>query len=351
MIGYFLLTIMTVTTRPSTQPLTYGSDINGVVCAYWFDGTGANQPIEADQLNERLRAENLKQGFVWLHMDLNVSHAESWLKQHLSLEDEFFDSLHQGLSSTKIDQADQQLLAVMNDVRYDFNFDPSEISTLWLVADQHFMVTGRRTHLSSIDRLRRAVKRNDPFESSTDLLTHLLQDQAEVLANIIRKVTRQVDEIEDAILSSHLGQHRAKLGQLRRVMVRLARLLAPEPAALFRLLQHPPAWITPDQINGLRESTEEFSVALADMSSLQERIKLLQEEIAAQIAEANNNSIFILTIVSVLALPINLTAGLMGMNVGGVPWANNPHGFGIVVFLVLSATAFAAWLIYRKLKN
>lgn len=229
MIGYFLLTIMTVTTRPSTQPLTYGSDINGVVCAYWFDGTGANQPIEADQLNERLRAENLKQGFVWLHMDLNVSHAESWLKQHLSLEDEFFDSLHQGLSSTKIDQADQQLLAVMNDVRYDFNFDPSEISTLWLVADQHFMVTGRRTHLSSIDRLRRAVKRNDPFESSTDLLTHLLQDQAEVLANIIRKVTRQVDEIEDAILSSHLGQHRAKLGQLRRVMVRLARLLAPEP--------------------------------------------------------------------------------------------------------------------------
>ena len=98
MIGYFLLTIMTVTTRPSTQPLTYGSDINGVVCAYWFDGTGANQPIKADQLNERLRAENLKQGFVWLHMDLNVSHAESWLKQHLSLEDEFFDSLHQGLS-------------------------------------------------------------------------------------------------------------------------------------------------------------------------------------------------------------------------------------------------------------
>lgn len=255
------------------------------------------------------------------------------------------------MSSTKIDQADQQLLAVMNDVRYDFNFDPSEISTLWLVADQHIMVTGRRTHLSSIDRLRRSVKRNEPFESSTDLLTHLLQDQAEVLANIIRKVTRQVDDIEDAILSSHLGQHRAKLGQLRRVMVRLARLLAPEPAALFRLLQHPPAWITPDQINGLRESTEEFSVALGDMSSLQERIKLLQEEIAAQIAEANNNSIFILTIVSVLALPINLTAGLMGMNVGGIPWAENPHGFWIVVFLVLSATACAAWLIYRRLKN
>lgn len=284
-------------------------------------------------------------------MDLNVAHAEHWLQQHLSLDEEFYSSLHQGLSSTKIDQAGQQLLAILNDVRYDFNFDPSDISTLWLAVDQRFMVTGRRTHLSSIDRLRKAVKRDDEFHSSIDLLAHLLQDQAEVLANIIRQVTRQVDDIEDAILSSHLGTHRAQLGRLRRVLVRLARLLAPEPASLFRLLQHPPAWINAEQINQLRESTEEFSVALGDMSSLQERIKLLQEEIAAQIAEANNSSIFILTIVSVLALPINLTAGLMGMNVGGIPWAENPHGFWLVVLLVLSVTAGAAWLIFRRLKN
>lgn len=339
-----------------TSNNTYGSDINGVVCAYWFNGHGANQALDSEQLVAQLQQENVQasagktQGFFWVHMDLNVPHAELWLKQHLALDDEFYASLHQGLSSTKIDQAGQQLHAIINDARYDFNFDPSDISTLWLAVDQRVMVTGRRTHLSSIDRLRKAVKRHDEFHSSIDLLAHLLQDQAEVLATIIRQVTRQVDEIEDDILASHLGTHRARLGRLRRVLVRLARLLAPEPASLFRLLQHPPTWVNSVQINQLRESTEEFSVALGDMSSLQERIKLLQEEIAAQIAESNNSSIFILTIVSVLALPINLTAGLLGMNVGGIPLADHPHGFLIVTFIVLSITALAALLIFKRLK-
>ena len=43
-------------------------------------------------------------------------------------------------------------------------------------------------------------------------------------------------------------------------------------------------------LQDLRQSTEEFNVALSDMAALQERIKLLQEEIAARVAEANNRS-------------------------------------------------------------
>ena len=63
------------------------------------------------------------------------------------------------------------------------------------------------------------------------------------------------------------------------------------------------------------------------MGMLQERIKLLQEEIAAQVNENNNRSVFILTMVTVLALPINIVAGLLGMNVGGMPLAQHEHGF------------------------
>ena len=55
---------------------------------------------------------------------------------------------------------------------------------------------------------------------------------------------------------------------------------------------------------------------LRDLTALQERIKLLQEEIAAQVGEQTNRSLFTLTVVTVLALPINIIAGLLGMNVG-----------------------------------
>jgi zinc transporter len=101
----------------------------------------------------------------------------------------------------------------------------------------------------------------------------------------------------------------------------------------------------------LRQATEEFSVVLSDMSSLQERIKLLQEEIAAQVNEENNRSLYVLTIVTVLALPINIIAGLLGMNVGGVPLAQHEFGFWIVVGIVATFTVVAGWFVLRKQKQ
>ena len=54
----------------------------------------------------------------------------------------------------------------------------------------------------------------------------------------------------------------------------------------------------------------------------------------------------ILTIVSVIALPFGLIAGLLGMNVGGLPATNTPWGFAIV--LVLMVIVALAELLYFK---
>jgi zinc transporter len=101
-----------------------------------------------------------------------------------------------------------------------------------------------------------------------------------------------------------------------------------------------------DDVQELRDSTEEFSVVLRDMQGLQERIKLLQEELAASVQEANNRSLFVLTVVTVLALPINILAGLLGMNVGGIPLADSEHGFGSS-WASSSCSAVAGWLALR----
>jgi zinc transporter len=175
-----------------------------------------------------------------------------------------------------------------------------------------------------------------------------MHDQGDVLANIVREITARIDTIEDKLLAGRLETKRADLGVSRRLLVRLQRLLAPEPAALFRLLKKPPPWIREADIEDLHQSSEEFNVALSDMAALQERIKLLQEEIAGRVAEANNRSLFVLTVVTVLALPINIIAGLLGMNVGGVPLADHPEGFWIVVAVIVSFTAIAAWIVLRK---
>ena len=210
------------------------------------------------------------------------------------------------------------------------------------------VVSVRLQPLRSIDRLRDAVNRGAKVRSTVELLVHLMHDQGDVLVNIVRTTTARVDEIEDVLVAGRLQQRRGDLGTLRRLLVRLRRLLAPEPAALFRLLQKPPKWIHEEDLNDLRQSTEEFNVVLSDMSVLQERIKLLQDEIEGRVAEQNNRSLFVLTIVTVLALPINIFAGLLGMNVGGVPLAQHPFGFWIVVAIIATFTAVAAWVAFRK---
>ncbi|MDR6299187.1 Mg2+ and Co2+ transporter CorA [Pantoea dispersa] len=157
-----------------------------------------------------------------------------------------------------------------------------------------------------------------------------------------------MDAIEERLLSAAIKANRSELGHLRRMLLRVQRLLAPEPAALFRLLNRPPNWLNREPLSELRIFTEEFSVALNDLASLMERIRLLQEEIAARLMEQSNRTLFLLTSITVLALPINIVAGFFGMNVGGIPLANNPHGFLLLVLVVLVFTLVAGWLALRR---
>ncbi|MBC3883516.1 transporter [Undibacterium sp. FT31W] len=330
--------------------LSYGSDQSGLVCGYLFERGQAGRALPTHEALEWLHQPHhaKENSFIWLHFNLSNVAAEKWLHEHLQLPQEFYETLHEGSRSSRIEHAGHNLIAVINDVLHDFSFEASDIATLWLSVTSNVMISARRKPLQAIDRLRNAVNRGESFHSPGALLIHLLHDQGDVLVGIVREVVRKIDEIEDTLLADRLNHKRANLGAIRRVLVRLQRLLAPEPAALFRLLQKPPVWLEEHDVQELRQSTEEFAVVLSDMAALQERIKLLQEEIAASVNEQNNRSLFVLTVVTVLALPINMIAGLLGMNVGGIPLSQHEHGFWIIVAIVVTFTFMAGWLAFRN---
>jgi len=336
-----------------SPPTSYGSDQNGVICGYLFSPGVPGVPIGLTEAVDWLRRQDEPDsaGFVWLHFNLADAAAEACIEQHLHVAPAFMDALRESSRSTRIEDANDTLVAVVNDVAYEFSFDPSEIATLWVNVSPRMAVTARLHPLRSIDRLRQSVRDGRCMASPVAFLNHLLHDQGDVLVRIVREATLQVDAVEDSLTVGRLQHKRADLGKLRRVLVRLQRLLAPEPGALFRLLKQPPPWITAQDLDELRQATEEFSLIIRDLSELQERIKLLQEEIAALVGEQTNKSVFTLTVVTVLALPINLVAGLLGMNVGGIPLAQSEHGFLQVVLLVVTVTALAGWLAFRKRRD
>ena len=327
---------------------SYGSDSTGVVCAFRFAADGRGEAINAQTVLQSLITDGADGAFFWVHFNLANNAARRRMDTHLALPEVFYQTIDDGSRTTRVEYADEQLIAVLNDALFDFEVGIPDVSTLWLCLDRRLLVSARRKPLRSIDRLRHAVRQREAFRSPVALLVHLLHDQSEVLVGILREATARVDDIEDRLLAESLEYRRANLGSLRRSLVRLSRLFAPEPAALFRLLNRPPQWIAGVDVQELRQSTEEFAAALADADALLERTKLLHEEIAARVNEQNNRSLFLLTIFTVLALPINIVAGLLGMNVGGIPLAQDTNGFWIVVSLVVLVTSVGTWLVFRR---
>ncbi|QNP47904.1 transporter [Diaphorobacter aerolatus] len=342
---------------------------SGLICGWRFfqHSSQPAQPVTADEAAAWLAAHDAATAaadpadagadageaapgkeFLWLHFNLSNALSQRWLARYAALPDTFFEALQEGLTSTRIERADDWLVAVLNDVNFEFNFESADLATLWIGVNDRLVVSARSKPLRSVDELRAAVRSGDNPATTAELLEHLMRTQADVLVRVVRETTARVDQIEDAILARRYEHPRAQLGKLRRLLVRLQRLLAPEPAALFRLLQHPPGWMSDDDRQGLAAASEEFSLMLRDMMTLQDRIRFLQEEVAAALNEDNGNSLFVLTVVTVLALPINILAGLFGMNVGGIPLAQDEHGFWIVVFIVFAFTAIAAWLAFRR---
>jgi zinc transporter len=331
------------------SPLARQTDHPPLDHGYLFSASGIGKKFDAKAAIEWLKhQDNAGEEFIWLQFHDIPTVLDGWPLEHVELPQAFGDTLKEASRSTRIEHVQKNLIAVVNEVDYDFERKkPLKVATLWLNAGARCLLSVRSLPLRSVDQLRLAVERGEAFHSPMGLLIRLLQQQADALLGIVRNSAQTANNVEEMLLAGKLPT-RSSLGGIRRDLVRLRRLLAPEPGALFRLVNRPPHWVKEDDAQSLRQSAEEFSLTLRDMAGLQERIEMLEEDIADRVGEHTNRSVLILTAVTVIALPTNLIAGLMGMNVGGIPLRYDNKGFWIVAVMSAVLTSLAAWLIFRR---
>jgi len=332
---------------PTIQP-----DIQAeLIYAHLFGGNGIGKKIDAESALEWLKnSNNPASEFIWLHFSSPHGIAKDWL-QYIELPVSFKGVLHDERRSSRLSHSHHGLFAVMNDVSYDpAHRKPPEISTLWVSIRQRWLLSAWDNPLRSVGQLLALISAGKAFHNPLTLVIQLLSNQADVLAEILRSTSNTANSIEEKLAAGELPK-RASLGGMRRDLIRLQRLLAPEPSSLFRLLSRPPKWVREEDIDYLHLATENFSVALRDMASLQERIELLEDEIVARVGEKTNRSLFILTSVTVIALPMTVIAALFGMNVGGVPFKDSSEGFLYIFIFSTVFTLAASWLVFHLLRD
>jgi zinc transporter len=86
----------------------------------------------------------------------------------------------------------------------------------------------------------------------------------------------------------------------------------------------------------------------AEIISLRDRAHLLQEEVTMKTAEQTNRKLHVLAIVTTVFMPASLIAGILGMNVGGLPFVQDGNGFLWSMAILAGSSAIVLWLLKRS---
>ena len=81
---------------------------------------------------------------------------------------------------------------------------------------------------------------------------------------------------------------------------------------------------------------------------MQDRARLLQDEIAARSASRTNRQLYVLSLLTALFLPATFITGLFGINVKGLPWVEAEAGAFFVTLTCIAAALLTLVLLRRR---
>jgi zinc transporter len=243
---------------------------------------------------------------------------------------------------TRLDSAADGIVGVINDLHHDFHAAPSELGVLRFYLDRQCLISARRHPLRSVDHLRQTLNSGLAVERPIGLVTHLLQHLGETFGGLVGELDERVDAIEEAILGARFDEQGAELGQLRRLVARLRRQMVPQRHALTSLLHRLPAWVEEGEAAKLRHAIERLDALTHDLELIQERARLLNDELTSRVGEATSRNLYLLSIVTVIFMPLTFITGIFGMNLAGMPGAGDGNGFwwGLALMAVIAAVTF-----------
>lgn len=185
--------------------------------------------------------------------------------------------------------------------------------------------------------------------SPADLIARLALRATDRLEPLIEMLGERLDAVEEALITQRTEKAQDNLEQLRRTLISFRRLVWPQRDALNTLEIEDLSFFSDRDRLRLRDAAMRTARIGDELQALSERAVLVHEEMIDDRAEQMNRAMLLLAAVTVIFSPLTLITGLLGMNVGGIPLADNGTAFWIIcVLLVAIGGGLAVWMHKRR---
>jgi zinc transporter len=300
--------------------------------------------IKDEGSTKNLSVDNMKKwvpkdGLLWVNLDYNIQETHDWLNKDSKIDSIVLEALLAEDTRPRYFIHENGLLMILRGVNLNPGADPDDMVSLRLWVEPKRIISVWRRKVMAVEDLRNEILNGEGPKTEGEFLAHLTRSISLRMAESINNISDQVDELEEEIFEQKDKPLRTVISELRRQIIGLKRYLAPQKEIFTRIQTEEIDFFNASDLASLRETTDRLTRYVEDLDAAKERTAVAQDELVSQQTSRMNNTMYMLSIVTVIFLPLGLITGLLGINVAGIPGSENPYAFyivtGILVFIAI----------------
>lgn len=286
----------------------------------------------------------------WLHLDASKATEQALIDDEDLPNDVVWAMLEED-TQPRARMLDSTVLVILRGINQLLGAEPEDMISLRLAVTDRRIVTLERRRLKQIDQMIEAFEDGRPPLTPGRFVLTIVESLREAVEPVLDTLEAQVVRLERNSIDRG-GQlapdDRQLLPNLRQDVILIHRFIAPQAVAVHQLVRLDPPWLT--DRSGLEEEAENFHRIAADLDALRARAQVVSEEVALAASERLNRIMMILSVVSVVFLPLSFLTGLLGVNLAGIPYADSPAAFAVFCLMLVAVAILTLLLALRLVR-
>jgi len=315
--------------------------------ATFLTGEKAGQePADARELAAALAEKQL----LWIHLDAGAAETRPWLEQNLkALDPTTIDALLQNETRPRAETLNDGALINLRGVNTNPGADPEDMVSIRIWADECRIVTLTLRPLATITALQEEVRAGNGAGTSGDFVCRLSELLCTRIEGFLRDLEERVDFLEADVLGEPDQALRQGITDARQDVILFRRFVAPQRDALAYLLHfRSPAFMSSKELRRLSEVHDRVVRVVEELDEFRDRLVVIRDELANVMSERVNRNLYLLSVISLIFLPLGFLTGLLGINVGGIPGTSEPVSFWVVCAICIAVVALLLLVLRRK---